>query len=100
MATAVAVIVLLPLFFTSSDCHAQDVHAILLKVVDAVEKLISFYKTSYQNLNLDGLFGLKVVEGMAAFNSSVPSLSVWHKWQTPLKRRIQLRHSISHNLTV
>ena len=61
-----AVIVLLPLFFTSAGCRTQDVHAILLKVVDAVEKLIKFYRTSYQSLNLDGLFGLKVIEGTAA----------------------------------
>ena len=66
MAAAVAVIVLLPLFFASAGCRTQDVHAILLKVVDAIEKLIKFYRTSYQNLNLDGLFGLKVIEGTAA----------------------------------
>lgn len=66
MAAAVAVIVLLPLFFTSTGCHMQDAHALLLKVTGAIEKLISFYKESYQNLNLDGLFGLKVIEGMAA----------------------------------
>ena len=65
MAAALAVYILLPLLFTSSGCHAQDVHAILLKVVNAIERLIGYYKAGYQNMNLDGLYGLKVLEGLA-----------------------------------
>ncbi|XP_033733441.1 uncharacterized protein LOC117322612 [Pecten maximus] len=33
------------------------------KVVDALEKLVNYYKLNYEDLNVDGLFGLRVVEG-------------------------------------
>ncbi|XP_076464882.1 uncharacterized protein LOC143296714 [Babylonia areolata] len=56
-------VVLLPLFFISSHGDAQTSQAVLLSVVDAIEKLVGFYKANYNDLNLDGLFGLRVMEG-------------------------------------
>ena len=64
MAAAVAVIVLLSLSFSARPGCAQDTNAMLSKVVEAIEKLINFYKASFQNMNLDGIYGLKVIEGL------------------------------------
>ena len=62
MAASTAVI-LLPLLFTVCTCTSQDNNALLLKVVGAIEKLVGFFKADYDNLNLDGVFGLKLLEG-------------------------------------
>ncbi|KAL8589752.1 hypothetical protein ACOMHN_027260 [Nucella lapillus] len=63
MVATVVCVVLLPLLFIPSDGNVQSSHTVLLSVIDAIERLIGFYKASYKYLNLDGFFGLKVVEG-------------------------------------
>ncbi|XP_067682057.1 uncharacterized protein [Haliotis asinina] len=40
-----------------------DTKTPLISVIEALEKLVLFYKNSYQDFNVDGLFGLRVVEG-------------------------------------
>lgn len=37
---------------------------VLPTVVSAVGKIVQHYKSNFHELNLDGLFGLRVVEGM------------------------------------
>lgn len=61
MAAAKAVVFL---FVFSSVCYCHDNSALLHKVMEAVEKLLGFYEANYQFLNLDGLYGLKVLEGV------------------------------------
>ena len=39
-------------------------------VLSAVQKLMSHYKNDYQNLNLDGFFGLRILEGEDFFGMS------------------------------
>ena len=61
---ATTVVFLLPLFiFPVLRC--DDSSASLKSVIDAIEMLISYYKSNYMEFNVDGLFGLRAVEGKA-----------------------------------
>lgn len=35
-------------------------------VIGAVDNMIEYYKNNYKDLNVDGLFGLRVIEGQSA----------------------------------
>ncbi|XP_041353629.1 uncharacterized protein LOC121371652 [Gigantopelta aegis] len=59
---ATTVVFLLPLFiFPVLRC--DDSSTSLKSVINAVEILISYYKSNYMEFNVDGLFGLRAVEG-------------------------------------
>lgn len=49
--------------FTLLALRYGDAKTPLISVIEALEKLVVFYKNSYQDFNVDGLFGLRVVEG-------------------------------------
>ncbi|XP_071081492.1 uncharacterized protein [Haliotis cracherodii] len=49
--------------FTLLTLRYGDAKTPLISVIEALEKLVVFYKNSYQDFNVDGLFGLRVVEG-------------------------------------
>lgn len=70
MAAGAAVIVLLSLLSASVVGQSRDTNASLLSVVGALEKLLAFYKSEYHHMNLDGIFGLKVVEGWSCLLQS------------------------------
>ena len=48
----------------------------LTDVISTIKKLVSFYKAEYQNINIDGLYGLRVLEGTSISfhgNQTVPN---------------------------
>ena len=63
-----AVLIVLPLLFLACGECAEHPHAVLQRVVEALEKLVGFYKASYTDMNLDGVYGLKVLEGLTHFH--------------------------------
>ncbi|XP_060077665.1 uncharacterized protein LOC132557185 [Ylistrum balloti] len=66
MATKVSAV---GLFILLLPCSLSEDRLIYIgKVVDALERLVNYYKLNYEDLNVDGLFGLRVVE---ANNSAV-----------------------------
>lgn len=54
-------IFLLNFLLLSKTTFSSHVH--LDRVLSAVEKMIEYYKKNYRDLNVDGLFGLRVIEG-------------------------------------
>ncbi|XP_005094546.1 uncharacterized protein LOC101856725 [Aplysia californica] len=59
MAAWAAVVLLLLSGISVQSELDSDIHGVL----SAIDKLVSYFKVNVQNLNLDGLFGLRVVEG-------------------------------------
>ncbi|XP_069116087.1 uncharacterized protein [Argopecten irradians] len=52
------------LFILLLRCSLSEDRLVYIgKVVDALEKVVNYYKLNYEDLNVDGLFGLRVVEG-------------------------------------
>ncbi|KAK3608649.1 hypothetical protein CHS0354_042657 [Potamilus streckersoni] len=41
----------------------NDIDSAIHSVLSAVESLVNYYTNNYQNLNIDGLYGLRVLEG-------------------------------------
>lgn len=41
----------------------EKTQASLTAVLDTIKKLVNFYKEEFKNINVDGLYGLRVLEG-------------------------------------
>ena len=54
---------LLAISLVSSTIADDDNHVTLSKLLTAIEKLVGYYADNYQVMNLDGIFGLRVLEG-------------------------------------
>jgi len=51
------------LSLVSSTIADADNHVTLSKLLTAIEKLVGYYAENYHVMNLDGIFGLRVLEG-------------------------------------
>ncbi|XP_052768028.1 uncharacterized protein LOC128208506 [Mya arenaria] len=58
---AAAIVITLFLFLPLSKLENTDDY--LSSVLQSIEKVVKFYQKDYRKLNVDGLFGLRVVEG-------------------------------------
>ena len=59
-----AVIVVFTVIFLFIPLAKQDkTQHSLAAVLNTVKKLTSFYKHGYKNVNVDGLYGVRVLEG-------------------------------------
>ena len=51
------------------------------RVLNALEKVVGFFAQSYQDINLDGVFGLRVAEGKLSFPDVwYEQNEIYHKW--------------------
>ena len=55
---------LLNLFLLSKTSISSPIY--LERVIKAVDRMIVYYKNNFQDLNVDGLFGLRVIEGQCS----------------------------------
>ena len=62
MASVLLIICVLFLFLPLAK--QDNIDKDLQSVLQAVEKIIDFYERDYKNLNVDGLYGLRVLEGI------------------------------------
>lgn len=58
-----AVVYVFALFLFLPLAKMKNVDDYLSAVLKSIDKLIDFYEIDYRNLNVDGLFGLRVLEG-------------------------------------
>lgn len=61
MRKSLSFISLLLCLIPDHECNGMGV---LEDVVSAIEKGIDFYASSYKDMNIDGIFGLRVLEGL------------------------------------
>ena len=54
---------LLAISLVSSTIADADNHETLNKLLTTIEKLVGYYADNYHVMNLDGIFGLRVLEG-------------------------------------
>lgn len=58
-----AVVYVFALFLFLPLAKMKNVDDYLSAVLRSIDKLIDFYEIDYHSLNVDGLFGLRVLEG-------------------------------------
>ena len=59
-----AVIIVLTVIFLFIPLAKQDeTQNSLTDVIKTIKRLVDFYKTEYRNINVDSLYGLRVLEG-------------------------------------
>lgn len=56
-ATGILLLLIIPVVTSQSSSN------LLQNVLGALEKMVHYYKENYMDLNIDGLFGLRVLEG-------------------------------------
>ena len=62
-----AVIVFTVIFLFIPLAKQEKTDHSLAAVLNTVKKLTNFYKQEYKHVNIDGLFGLRVIEGYLIF---------------------------------
>ena len=69
-----AVIVFTVIFLFIPLAKQEKTDHSLAAVLNTVKRLTNFYKQEYKHVNIDGLFGLRVIEGYLIFRKKLPQL--------------------------
>ena len=59
----ISIIFYLLILISFSTYSAEQINVTIKEVVTAIEKLVLLFKSKFEELNLDGFYGLRVLEG-------------------------------------
>jgi hypothetical protein len=69
----------------------NDHHSAYLdQLLHCLEKVVAYYKVNYASMNLDGIYGLRILEGQSFANNCFISLIHGVQYSPKLRKQLKL----------